>query len=164
MRRSLQSATLAAALFASHIVLLTSYLNPGVSLRRDGGALLLVLFLPYLAAGLLAGSLAIGVTRALSGRRAARRPPIEGLPYFTSLAFAACATSVLLFWSNLLSYRHSIPPEHVRGLAASSIALSACALVFVAVGVDVWLFPFRGRGVSSALVVLSAAASIVLPL
>src|SRR5687768_11234541 len=140
MRRSLQSATLAAALFASHIVLLTLYLNPGAGLRRDGAALTLVLFFPYLAAGCVLFGTVIAATRALSRHPGARRPPIEGLPYFTTLAFAACATSALLFWSNLWSYRHSIPQEYVRGLAASSIALSACAIVFVAVGVDVWLF------------------------
>jgi hypothetical protein len=164
MRRSLQSALLAAALFASHVVLLTLYLNPDAALRRDGAALALVLFLPYLAGGFALLGTIVTVTRALSRRPGARRPPIEGLPYFTSLSFATCATSALLFWSNLWSYRHSIPEEYVRGLAASTVALGACTLVFVAVGVDVWLFPFRGRGISSALVVLAAAASVVLPL
>jgi predicted AlkP superfamily phosphohydrolase/phosphomutase len=164
MRRSLLSATLAAALFASHIVLLTLYLNPGAGLRRDGAALTLVLFVPYLLAGIaLLGGVA-AATRALSRESGARRPPIEGLPYFTTLAFTVCATSALLFWTNLWSYRHSIPEEYVRALAASSIVLSGCALIFVAVGVDVWLFPFRGRGVSSALVVLSALGSLVVPL
>lgn len=162
--RALSSVAIAAALFAMHVVLLTLYLDPGASFRVDGAALGIALFLPYfLAASLLLG-LGILVTRVWTREPRARRPPLEALPYFASLSFTVCATSATLYWTNLWSYRHSIPLEHVRGLAASSIALTACALVFVAVGVDAMLFPFRGRGISAAFVVLSAAASVIVPL
>src|SRR5690349_20205834 len=120
--RAALSVTIAAALLAAHVVLLTLYLNPSASLRGDGGALALALFLPDFV--LAAAALGIGVvlTRVFVREARARRPPVEGLPYFASLTFVVCAVSAALFWTNLWSYRHSIPLEHVRGLAASSIA------------------------------------------
>ncbi len=162
--RTWMSAGIAAVLFASHIVLLTLFLNPAAGLSRDARVLVLALVLPYAAAGTLALGLAGSAVRTLRRHSVARRPPIEGLPYFTTFTWLICAGSAFLFWSNLLSYRHSIPPASVSGLFASCVALTASALVLVAVGVDVLLFPFRGRGISAALVVLSAAASVVVPL
>src|SRR6185295_9901815 len=40
----------------------------------------------------------------------------------------------------------------------------ASALVLLAVQVDAWLFPLRGRAAAAALVVLAAAAAVVVPL
>ena len=63
-----------------------------------------------------------------------------------------------------MSYRHSVPTEVLSPLAGSAVALTAAALVMLAVGIDAVLFPSRGRGVSAALVVLAAAAAVVVPL
>src|ERR1051326_5781404 len=100
--RAALSVTIAAALLAAHVVLLTLYLNPSASLRGDGGALALALFLPDFV--LAAAALGIGVVltrvfvreararrRPASGRRPRRclggkgrppGPPGEGLPSF----------------------------------------------------------------------------------
>ena len=52
----------------------------------------------------------------------------------------------------------------VRALAASSVALTASALVLLAVQIDALLFPLRGRAAAAALVVLASASAVVMPL
>jgi predicted AlkP superfamily phosphohydrolase/phosphomutase len=164
LRRRLASAACAGTLLAGHIVVLTLFLNPAARLSRDGAALLLALFLPYLVVGTTLAALIAALAGALIRSRAGHRPPIEGLPWFTTVTFLVTSTTAALYWLNLLSYRHSIPPESVRGLAGSAFALTFAASMLIAVGVDAVLFPFRGRGFSAALVVLSVAGSVVVPL
>ena len=162
--RTLLSAALASSVFATDLVVLTLFLNPHATLRADGGALLLCLFLPYWAAGtvaLFAGAL-LG-TLALGGARAPR-PPIEALPWFTSMGTVALAAVSALLWANLWSYRHSIPVEFVRGLLLSASAATGALLVVVAVACDAALFPRRSRALSAALVVLASSSAVVLPL
>jgi predicted AlkP superfamily phosphohydrolase/phosphomutase len=164
IRRSLRSAAYAASLFAADVVLLVLYLNPRVTLRGDWGSLALVLFLPYLLAGTLAfWSLAL-LTRALFGWPRTPRPPLHNLPWFTAMSTASAAGAAGLYWPNLVSYRHSLPLEVLPALAGSAIALSTATLVLVAVGIDTALFPTRGRGISSALVVLAASSLVVVPM
>jgi predicted AlkP superfamily phosphohydrolase/phosphomutase len=162
--RTITSAAVAATILAADLVLLTLFLNPDATLRRDGAALLLSLFLPYLFL-LTAGFALLALTgAAFRGWPRAPRPPLPGLPWFASLTFLSLAAAAGLFWLNLVSYRHSVPAESLRGLAASCAALTASALVLVAVGLDALLFPLRSRGVAAALVVLTAAGGVVLPM
>jgi predicted AlkP superfamily phosphohydrolase/phosphomutase len=162
--RPLGSAVLAAAIVAADLVLLTLFLNPEASLRRDAPALALALGLPYTAAATLAFVLAALVARALRGGAPARRPLLAGVPWFASFAFLALATAALLFWLNALSYSHSIPEASLRALLAAAVWLSFALLVLIALGLDAWLYPERGRGISAALVVLAAASAVVAPL
>jgi predicted AlkP superfamily phosphohydrolase/phosphomutase len=162
--RTIASASAAASILAADVVLLTLFLNPEATLRRDGAALLVSLFLPYLALGTAAFALLALADAVFRGWPRAPRPPLPGLPGFASLSFLALAAAGGLFWLNLVSYRHSVPAEALRGLAASAAALTAGALVLVAVGLDAWLFPLRSRGAAAALVVLAAAGGVVLPL
>jgi predicted AlkP superfamily phosphohydrolase/phosphomutase len=164
IRRSLRSAAYAASLLAADVVLLVLYLNPRVTLRGDGGALALVLFLPYAVAGTLVfWSMAL-LNRAVFGWPRTPRPPLHNLPWFTAMSTAAGAAAAALFWLNLVSYRHSLPLEVLPPLAGSAIALTTATLVLVAVGIDTALFPTRGRGISSALVVLAASSLVVVPM
>lgn len=162
--RTIASAALAATILAADVVLLTLFLNPQATVRRDGAALLLSIFLPCLAIG--TGLLAVGafIGALFRGRRRGSRPPLPGLPWFASLTFLALAAAAGLFWLNVVSYRHSVPAESLRGLVGSCAALTAGALVMVAVGVDALLFPLRSRGVAAALVVLAAAGGVILPM
>jgi len=164
MKRTLLSVILAAALLAAELVLLTSLLNPAVSLKADGLALAVALFLPYLVLSTLAFSLLVLMAAAIRFWPKTARPPIEGLPWFTPLALVATTTAGLLFWHNLLSYRHSIPVENLRALVACALSLGGAALLLLAVGIDALLFPLRGRGLSAPLVVLAAASGVVVPL
>jgi predicted AlkP superfamily pyrophosphatase or phosphodiesterase len=164
IRSSLRSAAIAAALFAADLVLLVLFLNPSVTLRKDAAALALSIFLPYATLGTLAlWSLAL-LAAVLIGWPRGPRPPIPGLPWFTSMSVIGVGAAAALFWLNLVSYRHSLPLPALPALAASAVALTMAALVLVAVGVDTLLFPTRGRGVSAALVVLAAAAAVVIPM
>lgn len=162
--RILLSPVLAASLLAADLVLLTLFLNPGLDLRHEASALLRDLFLPYLVVGTAAFLLAGLLGTALRWWPRAPRPPVEGLPWFASLTLLALALAAGLYWLNLLSYRHSIPVESVRALAAASLALSGAVLVVVAVGLDTLLFPLGDRGVSAPLLVLAAASGVVMPL
>ncbi|HUG53705.1 MAG TPA: alkaline phosphatase family protein [Vicinamibacteria bacterium] len=162
--RSTISAGLAALLLASDLVLLTLFLNAEATLGRDGGALATALFLPWT---LLAfpGLLALVVlSAAVPGWPRAARPPLEALPGLTTAALAAVSVAAAVYWLNLVSYRYSVPVEVLSPLAGSAVALTASALVLLAVGIDAVLFPSRGRGISAALVVLAAAAAVVVPL
>jgi predicted AlkP superfamily phosphohydrolase/phosphomutase len=160
----LRSAALAAALLAGDVVLLTLFLNPHVSVRHEAVSLLVCLFLPYAAFGtLLLWTLAL-LAAAFRGWPKSPRPPIQALSWFTSLSVLALALAAALFWRNLLAYRHSLPLEVLPPLATSAVALTAAALVLLAVGLDALLFPNRARGASAALVVLGAASAWVVPL
>jgi predicted AlkP superfamily phosphohydrolase/phosphomutase len=164
LRRTLVSAALASSLFAADVVLLTLFLNPEARLARDAAPLFRALLLPYAAGGaVLLGLLALAWA-ALRGWPRAPRPPLQGLPWFTPLALVAVSAAAALYWLNLLSYRHSIPAEMVRAVAASSVALTAAALVLLAVQIDAVLFPLRGRAAAAALVVLASASAVVMPL
>jgi predicted AlkP superfamily phosphohydrolase/phosphomutase len=167
--RSYASVALASALLAADLVLLTLFLNAHATLRRDGLALLVSLFIPYAIAGQIAlgagGALVLAARGGLAppaGRR--RREMVQGLPGFGGTALMALAAAAALFWFNLFSYRHSMPPPSLRGLAVASACITGAALVLAAVALDARLFPHRGRGLSSALAVLAAASAVVMPL
>jgi predicted AlkP superfamily phosphohydrolase/phosphomutase len=163
LRRTLLSAVVASALLAGDVVALTLFLNPAASLAHDAAALALSLFLPYAAAGAAAFALiALGLTSL--GRPQMRRPPVEGLPWFASLSLIALVLATGLHAWNLFSYRHSIPAASVRALAGSTVGIVGAALVVLAVVLDAILFPTRRRALAGPLVLLSAAASTVLPL
>jgi predicted AlkP superfamily phosphohydrolase/phosphomutase len=80
------------------------------------------------------------------------------------MSILSCLGAAALFWLNLISYRHSVPLTALPALAGSAIALTAAALVLIAVGVDTLVFPTRSRGISAALVVLGAASAVVVPM
>jgi predicted AlkP superfamily phosphohydrolase/phosphomutase len=157
------SAALAAAVLAGEIVLLVLYLNPGISPSREAPFLLQSLFLPYFLCGAPV-FLAIALVGTLLRWPRAPRPPLEYVPWFTTLSLLAAAAGAVLYWLNLWSYRHSIPVEVVRSLAGSAVGVSAAALLLLAVGVDSLLFPLRGRALAAALVVLAPAGAIAVPL
>lgn len=164
LRRVLVSAALAASLFAADVVMLTLFLNSEAAPARVAAALARSLFLPYALGGTALLTLLVLAWTGLIGTPQAPRPPLPGLPSFTPLALVAVSAAAALFWLNLLSYRYSIPAEMVRAVAASSVALTASALVLLAVQVDALLFPLRGRAAAAALVVLASAAALVVPL
>lgn len=161
--RTVRSAALAACLLAADLALLTLYLNPEASLRRDGAGLLICIGVPYALAGTIALA-AIVLLASAWGWPRAPRPPLPRLPWFASLSFVCVAVAASIYWLNLTSYRHSIPIVFVRALAAAAACLAGAALVLLAVLADTWLFPNRGRGLSAALAVLAPASALVLPL
>jgi predicted AlkP superfamily phosphohydrolase/phosphomutase len=164
LRRVIVSAALASSLFAADVVLLTLFLNPDATLAREALPLARALFVPYAVVGTALLSLLVLAWTIVRGSSDAPRPPLPGLPWFTPLALIAVAAAAALFWLNLLSYHYSIPDELVRAVAASALALTASALVLLAVQIDALLFPLRGRAAAAALVVLAASAAVVVPL
>lgn len=160
--RTAASAALAGALLAADLVLLTAYLNPGVSLRRDAIPLALCLFGPLLLAS-AAGLLLLAALLTPLGVRAAR-PPVEGLPWFTTFAVVSTAAATGLYVTNLVGYRHSLPLEFLHALVGAAVGIGASALVLAGVVADAFLFPRRPRAVAAPVVVLAAAAAVVVPL
>jgi predicted AlkP superfamily phosphohydrolase/phosphomutase len=162
--RTPASAALAGALLAANLVALTLYLNPERTLSGDPVPLLVGLFLPYaLAFGAVFSLLAL-LGNAFRWWPRAYGPMVEGYPWAFSLSFLAVLGTVLLYWHNLLSYRHSIPVPALRGLFASCLATSGALLTMLGVAVDALLFPHRPRSIAAALAVLAPAATLALPL
>jgi predicted AlkP superfamily phosphohydrolase/phosphomutase len=164
LRRTLASACLASSLLAAEIVLLTLLLNPGVSLGRDGAGLLLALFLPYAVAGTLALLAFSGLLDLFRFWPRALRPPIEGLPSFTSFTLVALSAAAGLYWLNLRSFRDSIPLDAALALERAALSTSGAALIALGVGAAALLRPFRRRVLSAPLLVLAAGAGVVVPL
>ena len=142
----------------------TLYLNPGLSLRREARALLLCLFLPWAAGGTLALALVAGAATAVRWWPRPFRPVIAGRPFFASLAFLALAVAAALYWHNLLAYRHALPLDTLRALAVSAVVVTGAAAVFLAIGLDLALFPRHDRPLAAALAVLAPAAALAVPL
>jgi predicted AlkP superfamily phosphohydrolase/phosphomutase len=160
----LASALLAASVGAACLCTLALYLNPGLTLRREAVALALCLFLPWTAGGTLALAL---VAAAASGVRwwpRPFRPVVSGRPFFAALAFVALSAVAVLYWHNLFGYRHALPLEALRALAASAVVVTGAAAVFLAIGLDLALFPRQERPLAAALAVLAPAVALAVPL
>jgi hypothetical protein len=163
-RRDLGSVVLAASVGAAALSVLALYLNPGLGLLREVAPLALCLFLPWAVAGTLALAAVALTARALRPRARPLRAVVDGRPFFASLVCLALFGSAALYWHNLLSYRHSIPVNSLRALAASAVVISAGALVLLAVGVDVALYPRRPRPFAAVLAVIVPALTLAVPL
>ncbi len=161
--RTAASAALASLILGADLVSLTLFLNPDASLGRDAGGLVQALFLPCVALATPALFL-LALLGAAFRFWPRARAPWPRLPWFTTLALASVSAACALFWVNLWNYRHSIPLEFLRALAASSVALSLAARVLLGVCLDVRLFPRRGRGVPRVLVLAAVAAAVLAPL
>jgi predicted AlkP superfamily phosphohydrolase/phosphomutase len=162
--KTIASAGIAASIGALCLCTLALYLNPALVLRHEAPALLLCLFLPWAAGGTLALAAVAAAATALRWWPRPFRPVIAGRPFFASLAFLALAAVAALYWHNLLSYRHALPLEALRALAVSSVVVTGSAAVFLAIGLDMALFPRHGRPVAAALAVLAPAAALAVPL
>jgi hypothetical protein len=163
-RKTVTSAAIAASLGALCLCTLTLYLNPALLLRREVAALVLSLFLPWTAVGTLALALVAGVATLVRWWPRAFRPVIAGRPFFASLAFVALAAVAALYWHNLLAYRNALPLPVLRALAVSSVVLTGATAVFLAIGLDMALYPRRDRPAAAALAVLAPAAALAVPL
>jgi hypothetical protein len=163
-RRALESAALAASTGAASLCVLVLYLNPTLRLRPEAMALALCLFVPWTLGGTAALWLLAASAAGLRWWPRPIRPVVEGQPFLASLTFLVLLVVAVLYWHNLLSYRHSIPVESLRALASSSVVLTVSAVVLVAVGLDVLLFPRHDRSVAAALAILAPAAAVVAPL
>ena len=163
-RKTLGSAAIAASIGAIALCTLTLYLNPGLSLRREVGALVLCFFLPWAAGGTLALALVAAAATAVRWWPRPFRPVIAGRPFFASLAFLALAVAAVLYWHNLLAYRHALPLDTLRALAVSAVVVTGASAVFLAIGLDLVLFPRHDRSLAAALAVLAPAAALAVPL
>ncbi len=163
-RKTLTSAGIAASIGALCLCMLTLYLNPGLVLRHEAPALLACLFVPWAAGGTLALALLASAATALRWWPRPFRPVVAGRPFYACLTFVALAVVAGLYWHNLLGYRHALPLEALRALAVSSMVVTGAAAVFLAIGLDMALFPRHDRPLAAALAVLAPAAALVVPL
>ncbi len=163
-RKTLGSAVIAASIGAIALCTLTLYLNPALVLRREAAALVLCLFLPWAAVGAAALVLVAAASTAVRWWPRPFRPVIAGRPFFAGLAFLALAVAGTLYWHNLLAYRHALPLETLRSLAVSAVAVTAAAAVFLAIGLDMALFPRHERPLAAALAVLAPGLALAVPL
>lgn len=163
-RRALASAMLAASVLAASLCVLALDLNPALGLFREMPALVLCLFLPWALGGTLVLALVAALALALRRRPGPVRSVIQGWPYLGLLTFVALGVAAVLYWHNLLSYRHSIPVDALRALALSAVIVSGMAVVLLAIGLDFAVFPRHPRGPAAALMVLAPVAALAVPL
>jgi hypothetical protein len=163
-RKTVASALLAASIGAACLSTLALYLNPGLVLRREAIALVACLFLPWAAGGTLALALVAAAATAVRWWPRPFRPVVPARPFFASLAFVALAAVAALYWHNLLAYRHALPLEALHALAASACVVTGAAAVFLAIGLDLALFPRHERSLAAALAVLAPAVALAVPL
>jgi predicted AlkP superfamily phosphohydrolase/phosphomutase len=163
-RKTLTSAFLAASIGAACLSTLALYLNPGLTLRHEAAALGLSLFLPWAAGGTLALVAVAAAASAVRWWPRPFRPVIAGRPFFASLAFVALSAVAAVYWHNLFGYRHALPLETLHALAASAVVVTGAAAVFLAIGLDLALFPRHERPFAAALAILAPAAALVVPL
>ncbi len=164
MRRMLASAALAASVGASCLCVLALYLNPMLQLSSEAPALGLCLFLPWALGGTVVLALAALVGRLFRWWSRPLRSVVDGWPHLAWLVFLALAAVGVLYWHNLLSYRHSIPVDALRALALSSVVISGAVVVLLAIGLDWLLFPRETRAPAAALAVLSPVLALAVPL
>jgi hypothetical protein len=163
-RQTLASAGLAASIGAACLCALTLHLNPGVTLLSALPGLLLSLFLPWALTGAVClVSIALVVTFARWWTRPFR-PVVHGWPFLASLTFVALAAAAASYWYNLNELRYAISIDGVRSLAASAVAVTAAALVLLAIGGDLWLFPRQPRAFAGSLAILVSGAAVAVPL
>jgi hypothetical protein len=163
-RKTVASAFLAASIGAACLSTLALYLNPGLVLRREAVALLVCLFLPWAAGGTLALTLVAAAATAVRWWPRPFRPVVPGRPFFASLAFVVLAAVAVLYWHNVLAYRHALPLEALHALAASACVVTGAAALFLAIGLDLAVFPRHERPLAAALAVLAPAAALAVPL
>ena len=163
-RETLTSALLAAAIGAAGLSILVLALNPELALLPALPALLLCLSLPWTVGGTLALWLLALLMTALRWWPRPFRPVVVGRPLFCALSCAALAACATLYWHNLLAYRHALPVAAVHALATSAVAMTGAVLVFLAIGLDVALFPRHDRPFAAALAILAPAFSLAVPL
>lgn len=159
----LSSAVFASSIGAAALATLALYLNPTLRLRDEALALAVCLFLPWAAVGSLALALLAALGSALRWWRPGA-PVIPGRPFFAPFALMTLAAVAALYWSNLLAYRHALPVETLQALLLSAAVVSAAAVVFVAIGLDLWLYPRAERAVVGVLSILAPAAALAVPL
>jgi len=162
--RVVASALLAASVGAGTLCVLALYLNPSLGVFEEALPLAVCLFLPWMAVGTAGLLVLAGLARVVQWWPRPRRSVVDGRPFLASSLFAILAVSATLYWHNLLSYRHSIPLDGLRGLALSSVVITSAAVVLLAVGLDFVLFPRQTRAVAAALVVLCPAMALAIPL
>ena len=158
------SALLAASIGAACLSTLALYLNPGLTLGQEAGALALSLFLPWTAAGTLALALVAAAAATVRWWPRPFRPVVPGRPFFASLTFVALSAVAALYWHNLLGYRHALPLGTLDALAFSAVVVTGAAAVFLAIGLDLALFPRHERPLAAALAVLAPATALAVPL
>jgi hypothetical protein len=162
--RVVTSAFLAASVGAGTLCVLALYLNPSLGFFEEAVPLAVCLFLPWATVGTGGLLVLAGLGRLLRWWPRPLRPVVDGRPFFASSLFLILTVSAALYWHNLLSYRHSIPLDALRGLALSAIAISGAAVVLLAIGLDFLLFPRHARAAAAALVVLCPVAALAIPL
>ncbi len=163
-RGTFTSALFAAAIGASGLSSLVLLLNPELAWRQELPTLLLCLFLPWAAGGTLALWLLAAIATALRWWPRSFRPVVVGRPFYSVLVFVALVSLAALYWHNLLAYRHAMPVAAVHALAISAAVLSGGVAAFLAMGLDVALFPRHERPFAAVLAILVPVLSIAVPL
>ncbi len=161
--RMLSNAVLAGGLGAIYLSVLFLQLNPTVPLYPMNLAPLIVTLALSYGVHFAVVFYALIVLRQIF----AHDPLLPGwvsLRLLTWLFAAAAGGVAALMWFNLVAYAPMLGFETSRRMAAGAAILSACALVFLGVGLAHYAFGRRRGHVGASFVGLALVVSLVLPL
>lgn len=161
--RMLTNAIAAGALAATYVTVVLLQLNPRVPLASPEAAAWFRVILSFYGLHLSIAIFVLLILRDLLASRALAPAwiSVRLLAWISAiLAGAAAAGS----WLNLRGFRFVLGEEPARNMAEGAAALSAAALLLLAVAVARYSFGRRGGRLTAAVLLLIVAASIAAPL
>jgi hypothetical protein len=161
--RMLTNSLIGGGLGAACITILVLQLNPSVPLTPAVIAPLALAFVLSYGVHFAAVIYASIVLRQLLASEV-MSPGWLSFRLLTWICTAVTAVTATLMWLNLRGYETALDQEAARRMAAGAVSVTACALVFFGIGLVHFSFGRRGSRVGATLIVLTAVASLSLPL
>lgn len=161
--RMLTNAIAAGALAASYVTVLLLQLNPHVPVASAEAAAWFRVMLSFYGLHLSLAIFVLLVARDLVAARALA-PAWVSVRLLAWLAALLAGGAAAGSWLNLRGFRYVMSEEAARGMAEGAAALTAAALLLLAVAIARFSFARRGGRVAAALLALIIIASIAVPL
>src|SRR5688500_9411835 len=161
--RMLTNALAAGALAATYVTVVLLQLNPRVPVASLEAAAWFRVMLTFYGLHLSLGIFVLLVARDLLAARALAPAwiSVRLLAWIAALLAGAAAAGS---WLNLRGFRFVLGEEAARGMADGAAALTAAALLLLAVAIARYSFARRGGRLTAVILALIVAASIAAPL
>jgi len=161
--RMLSNSLAGGAIGAAYFVVLVLQLNPELSLRPANLAPLYAALAVYYGVHLAAFFYVLIVLRQLVAVEV-DSPRWIGFGLLTWLSTVAASVAATLMWLNLRTFGSMLLPDTASRMTTGAGWMTACAALFLVLGLVHYSFSRRGSRVASALSLLTLVASLSLPL
>jgi len=161
--RMLSNSLAGGAIGAAYFVVLVLQLNPELSLRPANLGPLYAALAIYYGVHLAAFFYVLIVLRQLVAAEV-DSPRWISFGLLTWLSMVAASVAATLMWLNLRTFRLMLLPDTASRMTTGAVWMTACAALFLVLGLVHYSFSRRGSRVASALSLLTLVASLSLPL